>query len=246
MLKKSLIISYILLTSISNAQTMKTKTVLDNLQPFWTYLEDIQKNVQETTGTKYSLLLEQSGDFVILKLMDEDEQTFLETWIEIQEKLFSIYKFYCSNEKIASELEKNMSKKIKNFEWNETKPKSKFEINSKQRQYLKIADRTGAIAPHSSRSKGYYGVTITSEYIQLKQSNWHGAKGLNRESYFMRDLKIVIPLKKHKLEKEDRMFDYYYLGNMEIYFSDRSSKNSRMEGNEIKAQIEKEIKNYKK
>jgi len=249
MLKKVAIFYIIILSfsTYSKAQSMTSRTLLNNLEPFWGFLESLRKNTQESTGKKYTSHLEQSYSFIQLELRDTEQLLLLQVRYQLQHPpKLDIYSFYCDDKKLSKKLKTQCRKMVGDFEWNNT-PSTTFILSEQQSQYFEIADRIASLANDINATPTCYGaVIITSESIKLEQINRWNSKSLDhKDSYFMRDLYFVIPLIKNDTkEKTHHSFGSYYIGTMEVFFQDGSAKKQRTIGDKIMMQLEKEIENY--
>jgi hypothetical protein len=117
-------------------------------------------------------------------------------------------------------------------------------LSLKQIEYLQIADRIRTLDHHRGVREN---VTITSTFIKLNQTNHWNARSLDhKDSYLLRNLDFIVPLKRNINKKEDpREVGSKYIGDIEVIFNDRSAKSRRSTGDKIKIQIENEIKKYK-
>ena len=108
-------------------------------------------------------------------------------------------------------------------------------------QYLDLADTIAMPAQHCSSGDdyrpGYYSeIVLEDERIYLKQLNHWNARSIDhRDDYFMRNLEFDIPLQpvatRSSLPNET-------IGDMQIYFSDRSSDKNKGCGHKIQEQIQ--------
>ncbi|AYB29712.1 hypothetical protein [Chryseolinea soli] len=108
-------------------------------------------------------------------------------------------------------------------------------------QYLALADTIALQAQHCSAGDdyrpGYYSeIVLEDERIHLKQINHWNARSIDhRDDYFMRNLEFDIPLQPVATQSSQL---YDTLGDMQIYFSDRSSDNNKSCGHKIQEQIQ--------
>lgn len=177
MLKKvsHLFFLFLLLSTYSKAQSMTSRNLLNNLVPHWAFLEQLREDLYESTGTKYTAVLEQSYNFIQLELRDNEEQLFLQIRYQIKSgNKLTLYSFYCDKEDIAVELEVQAKRLLANFEWNtslshsshpsklrwtfttsklevhnkqveDSTTKNEFKLTDEQITYLEIADRIAAV-----------------------------------------------------------------------------------------------------
>lgn len=241
-----LLVLFISCSIYSNAQSMTSRDLLNNLVPHWVFLEELRDDLSKSTHAKYTASLEQAYSFIQLELKDEEEQVFLQIRYQIQsETKLSLYSFYCDNENIAAKLEEKAKELLVNFEW-DSPAKKIFPLSQEQILYLEIADRIAKVGNDISAYPSYYSALIlTSGFIKLEQINGRNSRSIDhKDSYFLRDLYFLIPLK-DKAIKKDAFIDLYFIGAMEILFQDSSAKSQRGTGDEILLQLKKEIKNYK-
>lgn len=106
--------------------------------------------------------------------------------------------------------------------------------------YLTIADTIAREAAQCSSGDdyrpGYYSeIVLEDERIHLKQINHWNARSIDhRDNYFLRNLEFDIPLQP-VATRSSALHDT--LGDMQIYFSDRSSDKNKDCGNKIQEQI---------
>lgn len=106
-------------------------------------------------------------------------------------------------------------------------------------RYLGIADTIAMQAqlcgPGDDYRPGYYSeIVLEDDRIHLKQINHWNARSIDhRDDYFMRNLEFDIPLR----PVTTRSFVNDSIGDMQIYFADRSSHQNKSCGNEIQEQI---------
>ena len=247
--KKITILCIIMLgfSTCFKAQSMNSKTLLNNLEPFWVLLENLRTDLEKNTGHQYTSSLEQSYGFIQLDLIDAKQQLFLRVRYQLQHpKKLSLHSVYCRDENKSKQFNNDINRVLGDFEWH-SNPDSDFKLTAKQTEYLALADRIAALGNDINATPSHYGsVTITSDFIQLTQINRRNSRSLDhKDSYCMRDLYFVIPLKKNNEAKEKLKIGSYYLGEMEVYFQDVSAKTQRTTGDKIMAQLKEEIKNYK-
>lgn len=242
-------IAFLGFSFMSISQSITSRTLLNNLKPYWLFLEDIRQDIEKTTGNKYESVLEQSYEFIQLDLRDSSQQLYLRIIykIELPGKLIR-YDFYCADKKISTRMESNADKLVGAFTWDSI-PENIFELSTKQIEYIQIADRIASLGNDShlsAKPSDYKSVIITSDFIKLDQSNHWNSRSLDKDSYYLRDLQFIIPLKENINNKDSRKTsENYYIGDMEIIFSDGSAKSHKDIGDKIKAQIDIEIKKYK-
>ncbi|MBL4649841.1 MAG: hypothetical protein JKY03_08920 [Aureispira sp.] len=255
---------FLLISTYSKAQPMTSRNLLNNLAPHWAFLEQLREDLQESTSTKYTATLEQSYSFIQLELRDGDNQLFLQIRYQIKsENKLTLYSFYCDQEDIRVELEAQVKELLVNLEWNQSsqKPntqvdnsttKSAFKLTDEQILYLEIADRIAAVGNDISTSPSFYNtLTLTANFIKLEHVNRRNSRSINhKDSYFMRDLYFIIPLREKEQNKRKNptleiRIGSYFIGAMEVLFQDNSAKSKRETGDKIMLQLKEEIKNYK-
>ncbi len=234
------------LSTFVKAQSLSSKTLLNNLEPFWVLLEDLREDLEKLTHKEYTSSLEQSYHFIQLELRDSAQQLFLQIKYQIQfPKKIARYSFYCQDKNIPDQFEVHSNQMIGAFEWDSI-PKDTFKLSTKQTQHLEIADRIAALGNDlGATPSDYESVIITSTFIKLKQSNSKNSKSLDhKDSYFLRDLYFIVPLNESINKKEHSLIKAYYIGDMKVFFYDGSAKSQKITGDKIKAQLENEIKRY--
>ena len=248
-LKKTGLIFFILfsLSTYSHAQSMTSRALLNNLEPYWVFLEQLKVELSESTGAKYTSKLQQAYSFIILELEDEEEQQFLQIRYQIQSKnKLSIYDFHCDDKKIAAKLEAKAKQLLVGFEWT-TPAKQEFKLTDKEVLYLEIADRIAAVGDDVFADPSFYSlVTLTADFVKLEQVNQQNSRSIDhKDSYFLRDLSFLISIKgKNETLKSSKM-NLYFIGDMEIRFEDSSAASRRATGDKIRLQLQEEIRNYK-
>ncbi|WP_158655294.1 hypothetical protein [Flavivirga eckloniae] len=165
----------------------------------------------------------------------------VEYGIQFPEKLIR-YNFYCADKKIFTRLEADADPMVGTFEW-ASNPKNTFELSTKQIEYLQIADRIRSIGNDRDARQS---IIITSTFIKLNQSNHMNSRSLDhKDSYVLRDLYIIIPLKERNKKEDPKVVGSNYIGDMEIILNDRSAESQRTTGDKIRIAIENEIIKYK-
>jgi len=107
-------------------------------------------------------------------------------------------------------------------------------------QYLTLADTIAMTTQHCSSGDdyqpGYYSeIVLEDERIHLKQINHWNARSIDhRDDYFLRNLEFDIPLQ--PVATRSSFFDET-IGDMQIYFSDRSADKNKDCGHKIQEQI---------
>lgn len=248
MFKKAIFLFILSLLSFmySNAQSMTSRNLLDNLAPHWVFLEDLREELFASTKMEYVAVLEQAYSFIQLELRDEDGQLFLQIKYQMRsENSLSLYSFYCDNKNMATQLEDQAKKQLENFEW-KVPSKSKFQLSNNQIQYLEIADRIATFGDDISTNPSFYTkLLLTANVIQLEQINRRNSRSIDhKNSYFLRDLYFVIPLKDANEGKKASKIGAHFIGDLEIRFQDSSAKSQRATGDKIMLQIKEEVKNY--
>lgn len=225
---------------------MTSRNLLNNLVPHWAFLEELRDDLSKSTHAKYTASLEQAYTFIQLELKDDEAQVFLQIRYQIQsETKLSLYSFYCDNENIEAELEEKAKELLINFEWSSS-AKKVFPLTKEQILYLEIADRIARVGNDISAYPSYYSaLKLTSHFIKLEQINGRNSRSIDhKDSYFLRDLHFLIPLKEETIKK-GAFVEPYLIGAMEVLFQDSSAKSQRETGNKIMLQLKEEIKNYK-
>ncbi|MEQ8363691.1 MAG: hypothetical protein RH948_12535 [Cyclobacteriaceae bacterium] len=225
---------------------MTSKDLLNKLGFFWSFLENIRTNLPEPTRSNYTSVVVQSYDFIQLELKDETQQLFLQVKYQIQSKnKLTLCNFYCDDKSIAPPIKAKAMLLLGDFEW-ETKSGEKFNLNPEQVEYLEIANRISALSNDMQAfPSSYVRIIITAESLTLEQNNHWNAKSRNHiDSYFLRNLHFVVPLNDDLKDQQRRKIDSYYIGEMEVFFQDRSAKANRAAGDKIMKQLKKEIERY--
>ena len=247
MVKRSLLLILIFcFSTFSKTQSITSKTLLNNLKPFWSFLEEQRQNATQLTGNEYEAILEQSYNFIELELRDSTGVFLsIEYKIEYQNNLM-LHRFYCTDKKVSAKLKSKAGKMTGTFKWDSI-PQDTFKLNEKQIEYLQIADRIAALGNDFSALPGdYESVVITSDFIQLNQSNHMHSRSLDhKDRYFLRDLHFIIPWQVDFNKNEDfKIVGSHYIGDMKIIFDDSSAKAMRTVGDRISKQIEIESEKY--
>ena len=249
----------------SNAQTMTTIEILQNLKPYVTFLEELKhselSNVKNQEGfVELRGSVSNQYNFITVRLhcvtspLNDDRKSF-------DERLLCEVRFEIVNDKIvlkevyhekplrntAIVLSVQSNKKISDVSW-QTKvehPASYLEYL----QYLTAADQIASLAMNCASGDnyrpGFYSqIEIGEEYIWLTQNNHMNSRSLDhKENYSMRKLKFWIPLIEHP--EQTRMFDYT-IDAMKLEFSDHSSANNRACGDRIEDKIKELSSSWKK
>lgn len=249
MLKKATILFFLVLifSTYSSAQSMTSRNLLNNLVPYWEFLEGLRTDLSESTDIAYTSVLQQAYSFIQLELRDEEGQLFLQLKYQIQsDSTLALYSFYCDNKNIAAQLETQAKKLLTHFEWH-TPSKNNFKLTDKQIQYLEIADRIAAVGNDIFADPSFYNLFILkADLIKLEQINRRNSRSIDhKESYFLRDLYFLIPLKDKKDSQKTAKINHSFIGDLEIYFGDSSAKSQRGTGDKIQLQLEEELKNYR-
>lgn len=231
-----------------SSQQLSSQTLLNKLHPFWEAIEEIREEVTEKKGVHYVSLLEQSYDFITLILQDSSGQLFLEIKYQLKSQNMLVQtNFYCADEELRKKVLAKAKKMEGKFDWNNP-AKTTFNLSSDQILYLQIADRIASKGNDiSARPSDYGRLLLSSKWIKLTQSNHWNSKSLDhKDSYYMRDLSILIPLEKvAESDPNPISIDLYQIGAMQVHFVDGSAKSSRGTGDEILAQIKKEMEDFK-
>lgn len=245
---------FILYTS-SNAQSITSLNLLNNITSHWEFLEQLRDDLSESTNTKYTARLEQSYTFIILELRNEEDQSFLEIKYRFKsEKELTLYSFYCDNKEIAHEIELRAKQLLTSFKWSNKASKevdnsiitNEFKLTKEQIHYLEIADRIAMVGNDIYTYPSFYNSFIlTDHFIKLVHINDRNSRSIDhKDNYFLRDLYFFIPLNDNTIKK-DTYIDSYFIGAMEVLFQDNSTKPQKATGNQIILQIKEEIENYK-
>jgi hypothetical protein len=231
--------------------------LLNNVAPYWTFLEQLRGDLSESTNTKYTARLEQAYTFIILELRDNEDQLFLEIKYRFKsEDKLSLYSFYCDNKKVKHEIELRAKQLLTNFKWVNASSKERkdsiitneFKLTKEQIHYLEIADRIAMIGNDIYTYPSFYNsLILTDDFIKLVHINDRNSRSIDhKDNYFLRDLYFTIPLKEKGIKKSNGFdLDNYFIGHMKISFQDHSVKSLRATGDQIMLQIKEEIKNYK-
>jgi len=165
---------------------------------------------------------------------------YLQVTFEINENELVHTGLYCEKRDREPEIAQfiQQSKPPAGFLWS-TEKRDVFYSDSVIR-YLTLADTIAMQAQQCSSGDdyrpGYYSEIVwEDERIHLKQINHWNARSIDhRDDYFMRDLEFDIPLQPvatRSLLLNDT------IGDMQIYFSDRSSDKNKGCGDKIQEQI---------
>lgn len=233
---------------LCKAQSLSSRTVLNNLAPYWVFLEDLRQDIEKSTGNEYESTLEQSNNFIELELRDSAEQLFFRVIYKIQfpDELVR-YRFYCADKEKSAKLEAQVDQMLGTFQWDSI-PKHTFELSLKQIEYLQIADRIASVGNDIFAAPSDFGsVVITSSFIKLNQINRKNSRSIDhKDSYFLRDLHFILPLKENSIDKEGpQVVGSHFVGELQIIFNDGSAKSRKSTGDQIRTQIELEIEKHK-
>ncbi|MCB0477439.1 MAG: hypothetical protein KDC84_04715 [Crocinitomicaceae bacterium] len=229
----------------ARAQNLSTENLFNNLHPFWEFLEEVKTEVNDEKGTAYHSVLRQSHNFIFLELEDEKRVLMLRIELQIEHpgKLVK-NQVYCRHDDLTKKISQKADKLEGEFEW-KTDSSNTFKLTQTQINYLKIADRIAAKGNDIHAQPTDFSEVILTEYwIKLEQINRLNSRSLShRDSYYLRDLKIAIPLFP-KEEKHNTEIGIYKIGRMLINFFDGSAKDYKATGDQIRTQIEKEKEAY--
>ncbi|HEY5748337.1 MAG TPA: hypothetical protein VIU12_19845 [Chryseolinea sp.] len=165
---------------------------------------------------------------------------YLQVTFEINENKLEHTGVYCEQRDREPEIVQFMqqSKPPAGFLWS-TEKREGFYSDSVV-HYLTLADTIAMQAQHCSSGDdyrpGYYSeIVLEDARIHLKQINHWNARSIDhRDDYFMRDLEFDIPLQPVATRSS---FLNDTIGDMQIYFSDRSSGKNKGCGDKIQEQI---------
>jgi len=165
---------------------------------------------------------------------------YLQVTFEIDKNKLEHTGLYCEERDREPEIAQfiQQSKPSGGFLWNTERHDVFF--SDSVIQYLTLADTIAMQAQNCSSGDdyqpGYYSeVVLEDERIHLKQINHWNARSIDhRNDYFMRNLEFDIPLQ--PVATRSSLFEET-IGDMKIYFSDRSSGNNKGCGQKIEEQI---------
>ena len=242
------IISHILLLFLfsnvinTSAQTSSYRNKLDNLYPFWEFLEKHRQVIEEAKGIKLVAQLEYWQPYIQLNLSDTTGQLFYRVHYQVENELeITQNSFYCADLELSSELAPATLALIEFFSWDSI-PESQFPLGQKEVDYLKIAGRIAEKDDHHGTRETIH---LTQEELQIWRSNHWNAKSLDhKDSYFLTDLKFIISLTDE--HPQDTLLPYYstMIGDMEVNFSDGSATTQTAYGENISESIASEKENY--
>ncbi|WP_073137200.1 hypothetical protein [Chryseolinea serpens] len=166
---------------------------------------------------------------------------YLQVTFEINEDKLEHSGLYCEERDREPEIAQfiRQSKSPVGFLWS-TKKRDVFYSDSVI-QYLSLADSIAMQAQHcglgDDYQPGYYSeIVLEDARIHLKQINHWNARSIDhRDDYFLRDLEFEIPLQPVAARSS---FLNDAIGDMQIYFSDRSSDKNKGCGRNIQEQIQ--------
>ncbi|MEZ4937277.1 MAG: hypothetical protein R2799_06755 [Crocinitomicaceae bacterium] len=247
MIRNSFILFICLLgiAHFGQSQKLSTQNLLNNLQPYWEFLEEIKTEMDDQLKTEHHRILRQSHNFIFLELTDEKNVLSLRIELQIEHPGKLVKKqVYCRHNDLTKKISQKADKLEGVFEW-KTDSSNTFNLTQEQINYLKIADRIAAKGNDIHAQPTDFGDVIVTEYwIKLEQINRLNSRSLShRDSFYLRDLKIVIPLFP-KEEQHNTEIGIYKIGRMLINFFDGSAKDNKVTGDQIRTQIEKEKEAY--
>jgi hypothetical protein len=166
---------------------------------------------------------------------------YLQITFEINKDKLEYNGLYCEERSRESEIIQfiERSKPPSGFLWN-TEKRDTF-YSDTVIEYLTVADSIAMQALHCCSGDdyrpGYYSEIVLEDVrIHLKQINHWNARSLDhRDDYFLRDLEFDIPLQ--PVTRPSSFFNDT-IGDMQIYFYDRSSDNNKECGRKINDQIQ--------
>jgi hypothetical protein len=113
---------FIIISGLSffcEAQSLTSRMLLNNLEPFWEFVEDLRQDLKKSTGNEYKSVLKQSGYLIELELIDSTQKKFLRVQYgnKFSGKLIR-YNFYCADKKLSTQqLEADADQMVETFEW---------------------------------------------------------------------------------------------------------------------------------
>lgn len=232
-------------TIIGKAQTLSTRDVLNNLHPFWEFLENQREDIEAVKGIELTASLELSNTYIKLELNDATDQLFYRVQYQIESPMeLTRSSFYCADSQLSTKLEAPTNNIIEFFSWDSISENT-FPLSSQQIDYLEIAERITANDDHHGVRET---LTLTTETIHISRSNHWNAKSLDhKDSYYLTDLDFIIPLKEalHK-EGAPLTMGSQHIGDMEIIFYDGSAESQQTYGDNITESIADEKEKYNK
>jgi len=230
-----------LLQAMGELQTLLTTIELAEakaLQPGAGRLEGFNKVI---TLHHASLRLKLFVDRKLPKQESHSPSLYLQVTFEIHEDELLYTGIYCEHR----EREAEITQLIQNlqppggFRWNPEQ--GVIPYSDKVKQYLDTADSIAMQAYQCDAGDdywpGYYSEIVLEEAsIQLKQINHWNARSIDhRDDYVMRNLEFDIPLRPVTVRPS---FLTETIGDMQVYFFDRSSDKNRACGERITEQIQ--------
>jgi len=216
---------------------MKSIQLISNLFTFYSFAKALERNFNEQSSTEqWQINIKSQFLFITLEVSRKSAAT-KELAIKIQyilkENKATLYSLYCHGNINEQEIRTFIGEeKMETLNW-DIDPTPISTIEAATVRYLSIADSIAEITYNLSSGDNYepsyYSeVNLSENEITLLQSNHHNARSINHKNdYYLRDLKIRIPLAEKLLTP---VYGDEPFGKLLIQFNDCSSPNNKSQG----------------
>ncbi len=225
--------------------------ILNILKPFREYLIQLHESeMKRQPGYEWEYSLSLSYTFITLKLLrgtkdDNYKDLYIEIIFRIEKNVIVFSEIHpadgINTQHLTEEIKSDKKLHTRVFKGLQEEP---IVFSDEVQNYLSIADRISKNAVNMNTGDDYWPgnyskVKYAKNTIVLEQINHMNSRSLNhKEDYCLRDLIFRIDLQ--NVITSESQFEAYQIGNMQILFSDRSSKNNRQAGDFILEQIKTE------
>ena len=232
---------------------MPTINLLNGLEAYFILLGSLtEQELKEIDESEILKKVTLTYDFITLDLSLADTtktpSLYFRATFEINQHTVALKTLYSHNPDRESKIKNFILSKSPNHGnvWDTGTDARSY--NQAIERYLTIADeiaKKGYLCSSGDDFRpGYFSeISITDNEITLKQINRYNSRSIDhKDNYHMRDLEFYIPLKHIGPEKKRHNLgsDSCQIGDMTIFFSDRSSEKNKACGNEIVKKIREE------
>ncbi|MBL0740448.1 hypothetical protein [Chryseolinea lacunae] len=234
-------------------ETLSILNALREVQTLLVILETMEEKDRQAAGDSFdgfSTMLVVSYHTVKLKLfldrkLPKQEKhasaVYLQVTFEIENDRLVYAGLYCEKREQEARVEDFIKQNTPpgGYTWNTSAKQSTY--SESVTRYLTIADTIAKQAHHCNAGDdyrpGYFSeIVVEEDRVVLKQINhWNSRSIDHRNDYTLRDLEFDIPITG---VAKAPSFQDETIGDMLVYFFDRSSENNKGCGNKIKEQIE--------
>jgi hypothetical protein len=178
--------------------------------------------------------------FITFEATKSDE-TFIKVRFELTDEAGTLLSVHCED----SSAQEAFTEKIAQATWQgwRSYPVIDLRYPNEVLESIQTADGIASFTRNCARGDDYRPgnfskVNVATDRIELEQINHMNARSVDhKNNYSLRDLKFTIPLDSKPLGKS--VGQKFYIGNMMVEFSDRSSQNNRACGDKVVAELER-------